>query len=227
MSSYFALLKSVKDDVVLPAAEDILRSAPDSLFLGSAIFAGLTQNFALGTFVLAMVEFGILHRVLAGIIGLAQPNEAPLPASSKCFPGIPSPYQISAVGQILTGAAFPSGPLFFISAAISYILYSTLNFSSELNELSKTEPEWKVRIPLSITFSLLLIAAFGIYRFVSGCDPALVIIGSTVLGLFVGALVYTIHVYLFGRNAVNFLGLPLLADRSANGSALYVCAKKD
>jgi hypothetical protein len=39
-----------------------------------------------------------------------------------------------------------------------------------------------------------------------------------------GFLVYMVHVYLFGRDSINFLGVPLLADRAANGRPLYVCA---
>jgi hypothetical protein len=32
--------------------------------------------------------------------------------------------------------------------------------------------------------------------------------------------------YLFGRDSINFLGVPLLADRSATGGKQYICAKQ-
>jgi hypothetical protein len=226
MSSYLKALKYVGSDVISPAFHDILRSAPDSLFLGTSILGLLTQNFALGVFVLAMAEFGIAHRVLAGIIGSAQGNAKSV-KPEICSAGIPSPYQISAIGQVLGEFSFPSGAVFFLSAVISYTLSSTLNFEKELEELGKQEAEWKTRLPLSIVFSCLFIALVAIYRVYYSCDSVFVVLGSLVMGGLAGFLVYLLHVYLFGRDSVNFLGLPLLADRAANGKPLYVCAKQN
>lgn len=223
MSSYFKALKSFKDDIVSPAFHDILRSAPDSLFIGSSLFAILTQNFPLGIFVLAMAEVGMINRALAGLIGSLQGNER-FPRPEICSAGIPSPYQISVIGKILGETAFPSGPTFFLASVIVYILSSTLNFQKELEELGKSEPEWKVRIPLSFTFSILLLLFFLVYRVYYNCDSLMNVLGSTLFGGLAGFLVYILHVYLFGRDAVNFLGIPLLADRAANGRPLYVCA---
>lgn len=225
MSSYLKALKYVGSDVLSPAFHDILRSAPDALFLGSSILGLLTQNFALGVFVLAMAEFGVTHRVLAGIIGSAQGNTRP-PRPEICSAGIPSPYQISVIGKVLGESSFPSGAVFFLSAVIAYTLSSTLNFEKELEELGKKDAEWKTRLPLSIIFSCLFIALVAIYRVYYSCDSVLVVLGSIVMGGLAGFLVYLLHVYLFGRDAVNFLGLPLLADRAANGKPLYVCAKQ-
>lgn len=225
MSSYLKALRYIGSDVLSPAFHDILRSAPDALFLGSSILGLLTQNFALGVFVLAMAEFGISHRILAGIIGSVQGNTRQA-RPEICSAGIPSPYQISAIGQILGEASFPSGAVFFLSAVITYTLSSTLNFQKELEELGNQEAEWKTRLPLSIVFSCLFIALVSIYRVYYSCDTVFVVLGSLLLGSFAGFIVYLLHVYLFGRDSINFLGVPLLADRAANGKPLYVCAKQ-
>jgi hypothetical protein len=225
MSSYLKALRYIGSDVLSPAFHDILRSAPDALFLGSSILGLLTQNFALGVFVLAMAEFGISHRILAGIIGSVQGNTRQT-RPEICSAGIPSPYQISAIGQILGEASFPSGAVFFLSAVITYTLSSTLNFQKELEELGNQEAEWKTRLPLSIVFSCLFIALVSIYRVYYSCDSVFVVLGSLLLGSLAGFIVYLLHVYLFGRDSINFLGVPLLADRAANGKPLYVCAKQ-
>lgn len=225
MSSYLKALRYIGSDVLSPAFHDILRSAPDALFLGSSILGLLTQNFALGVFVLAMAEFGISHRILAGIIGSVQGNTRQA-RPEICSAGIPSPYQISAIGQILGEASFPSGAVFFLSAVITYTLSSTLNFQKELEELGNQEAEWKTRLPLSIIFSCLFIALVSIYRVYYSCDSVFVVLGSLFLGGLAGFIVYLLHVYLFGRDSINFLGVPLLADRAANGKPLYVCAKQ-
>jgi hypothetical protein len=226
MSSYFKTLRSLRTDVLIPATQELLRSAPDSLFIGTLIFAGLTRSFPLGIFVLALAEIGLFHRLFAGMISGFQSN-VNVPSNDMCNPGIPSPYRLSLVGTLLGEAAFPSGPIFFITAAISYILSSTLNFREELKELGKNEPEWNLRIPLSIIFSSLFFIFFVIFRVAFKCDSVMVALGSAVFGGVFGGLIYLLHVYLFGRDAVNFLGLPLLADRAANGRPLYVCAKQD
>lgn len=211
MSSYFKLLKSILNDALWPAWHELFRSMPDSLFLGTALFSGITQNFPLGILVLAMLEISILQRLFGGFLGSIASNETDAP-DAKCLSGIPSPYQLSLVSHILTLSAFPSGPVFFISAVLSYIIGSTVNFRTELKELAEKEPEWNARIPLAVTFSVLFLVCFILWRYANGCESVLTLLGSALFGLPIGGLVYLIHVYLFGRNAVNFLGVPLLAD---------------
>lgn len=225
MSSYFKLLKSLGSDVLSPAFTDFMRSLPDSLMIGSSFFALLTQNFPLGILVLAMIELTITHKLVGGFIKGVQGGNTHI-SSDLCTPGIPSPYQISMVGTLLSETTFPSGPIYFVSGVLSYILASTLNFQQELKELSKKEPEWNARIPLSMTFGILFLFAFVFWRFANECDGAVVALGSVVFGLLAGALLYLVHVYLFGRDSVNFLGVPLLADKAAGGRPLYACAKQ-
>jgi hypothetical protein len=226
MSTYFKELKSLQVSVFSPAFHDFMRSMPDSVFLGSSIFSLLTQNFPLGIFVLAMAEFGVIHRILGSLFGLIQSNEGK-EISDICTPGIPSPYQISIIGALLKETAFPSGPIFFMSAVVAYTLSSILNFREELNELAKKQSEWAIRTPLSFIFSFLLLVLFILWRFSNSCDGLFQILGSVVFGLCIGGFINLIHIYLFGRDSINFLGVPLLADRAANGKPLYVCAKQE
>lgn len=226
MSSYFKSLKYLGTDILTPAVQDLFRSLPDSLFLGTGLFALITQSFPLGILFLAMAEAGLLQRLLGGLVGAVQPNEK-TPGSDLCLPGIPSPYQLSAIGSLMTSTAFPSGPIFFVSAVFTYIIASALNFSEELKELGQKESEWNARIPLSLTFSLLFLVVFLLWRYWNSCDDVLTILGSLVFGSVAGGLIYLVHVYLFGRDSINFLGVPVLADKTATGRPLYVCSKQD
>jgi hypothetical protein len=223
MSSYFNELKSLNITVLSPAFHDFMRSMPDSIFLGSSIFAMLTQNYPLGIFVFAMLEFGLVHRLFGGLISIVQSPETK-PQTLACTPGIPSPYLVSIIGKLLAQTPFPSGPVFFMSAVISYTLAAILNFREEVHELGKTQTDWALRIPLSFSFSFLLLVLFIVWRYMNSCDDFLSILGSVALGLVLGGLIHVVHVYLFGRDSINFLGVPLLADRAANGRPLYVCA---
>ena len=207
------------------APREFLRAMPDSLFLGTSTFALITQSFPLGILVLAMMELILIQVLFSSFIRGLQPN-GHIPSSDTCTTGLPSLYQITAVGKLLEIATFPSGPIFFVVGVLSYIIFSILNFRQELEELGKQEPEWKIRLPLSIVFSSVLLVLFVVWRVWSACDSLLPALGSTVFGFGAGFLIYLLHNYLFGRDAINMLGLPLLADRAAGGRPLYVCAKQ-
>ena len=226
MATYFETLKSILSDTLVPTTQEFVRAVPDSLFLGTGFFALITQNFPLGVLVLAIAELAMSQRILGSLVSVVQENPVK-PFSDKCSAGIPSPYQLSLIGKLMSEVQFPSGPVFLLAGVISYTLSSTLNFSEELKELGKKEPEWNARIPLSVTFSVLLLAFYVVWRYMNGCDDVFYLLGSTAIGAVVGFVIYIIHVYLFGRDAVNFLGIPLLADRAANGTPLYACAKQD
>jgi hypothetical protein len=66
MSQYFDWLKSFNKSILRPAATDFMRSLPDSLFIGTTVFALLTQSYPLGILVLAMLETTLLHRSIGG-----------------------------------------------------------------------------------------------------------------------------------------------------------------
>ncbi len=226
MATYFETLKSILSDTLIPTSQEFMRALPDSLFLGTGFFALVTQNYPLAVLVLAIAELAMSQRVLGSLAGIVQENPIK-PYSDKCSAGIPSPYQLSLVGKLMSEVQFPSGPVFLLAGVISYTLGSTFNFRDELNELGKKESEWNARIPLSVTFSCLLLVFYVIWRYMNDCDTVFSLLGSTVIGMVIGFIIYTIHIYLFGRDAVNFLGIPLLADRAANGTPLYACAKQD
>lgn len=225
MSSYFKLLKSLGSDVLYPAFHEFMRSLPDSLMLGTGVFAMITQSYPLGVLVIAILELCLVQSILGGFIRGVQGGNAEV-KSDTCTPGIPSPYQISIVGKVLAETTFPSGPIFLVSGVLMYCVASAFNFTDELKELSKTEPEWNIRIPLAVSFSSLFLILFTIWRVYNSCDGAVAALGSVVLGGLFGGLVYLLHVYLFGRDSINFLGVPLLASRAAKGRPLYACAKQ-
>jgi hypothetical protein len=225
MSQYVQWLKSANESILHPAAIDFMRSLPDSMFLGTSVFALFTQSFPLGILVLAMLEFTLLHRVFGGTASYIQSGNEQSPKDYKCIPGIPSPYQISIVGKLISQHAFPSGPMMFVASVLSYTILSIYNFSNELKELSQQEPQWNTRIPVSITFCCLLLVFYMLWRYNTECDSAMNVLASSIIGLIVGGVVCLVHQFLFGRFAINFLGIPILADRAAEGRPLYVCAK--
>jgi hypothetical protein len=225
MSSYFKFLKSVWADVLAPAGSDIFRSAPDSVFIGTSLFALLTQNYTLGILVLAMAELGLVNRFFGGLFSAVQDNSSAQQVSDACLPGIPSPYQISAIGKLLSTTAFPSGPTFFISGTLTYIMMSIQNFYEELKTLGQRDSSWLSRTTASMVLSLLFIGTFMLYRILNECEPILTSVASAFLGAFFGMIIMNIHSYVFGRNGINFLGLPILTNTFTEENPLQLCAR--
>jgi hypothetical protein len=220
-------MESIKSGlgIIFDYYNEIMRGLPDSIFLGSIVFAFLTQNYPLSILVLGMFEFSIVAWFLSMFVGLIETNNESV-KSDICLPGIPSPYLISILGNIYPKISFPSIPIFFMSSTLFYIVYSVLNFSNELKELGHKNAEWKVRIPLSIIFTVTLIMAFIFWRVLNTCDSLWFALGSLLFGALTGACIQVIHTYLFGRDAVNFLGVPLLADKSVTGDSINICANQ-
>jgi hypothetical protein len=213
MSNYWDMLKSssIKSIFLAPFYECI-RAAPDSLFLGSIILSILTQNLPLIVLSLAMGEIGLIQRFLASILDSVNDN---LKSQSPeiCRMGIPSPYQISAIGYLIKEYAFPNGTLFFLSAVIVYICSSVMNYQEELNKIDNGQNVvWSSRIPISLTFSTLLLIIFLLYNVLEGCVNVVPALGSIAIGSVIGFCIFLLHLFLFGRTSINLLGIPTLVE---------------
>jgi hypothetical protein len=214
MSKYFEFLKSLKNDYLSPAFHESIRAAPDSLFLGSILLSLFTQSFPLIVLSLAMAEFGLIHRGLANILDSVSDN-LKTQGPELCRMGIPSPYQISAIGKLIKEYAFPNGTLFFLSAVIVYIAASISSFQDEMTDLDKknqTGALWKSRAFISLSFSALLLMLFIVYNVLYGCVNVLPAFASAAIGSFVGMCIYLLHFFLFGKKSINFLGVPILEN---------------
>jgi hypothetical protein len=216
MNNYWDLLKSSSlKSIVSAPFHEFVRSAPDSLFLGSILLSIFTQSFPLIVLSLAMGEIGILHRALAFIFDSVSDN-LKTQGPEICRIGIPSPYQFSLVGNLVKEYAFPNGTLFFLSAVIVYISSSITQFTDEFNELSKIsgqESYWNSRTILSSIFSVLLLIIFLLYNVLYGCVNVIPALGSIAIGSLVGMGILFLNKSLFGKQGINFLGIPILENR--------------
>ncbi len=226
MSDYLEFLKSPKDEIVVPFFDMLMRSAPDSLVLGTLLLALLTQSWPYVVLFIAFIEiillqflFGTLSSFFTGGIGSKLPD--------ACGFMLPSYSQISILRSLLTASPFPSAPTFFMSAVCAYVLGSTIEQRAEINDLSKKNHILRSRFPISAILSITFIIAFTIWRISKGCDNLLTTMGTVILGFFTGGSLLLLNRYTFGREAINFTGLPLLMDRISNGQPLYVCAESE
>ena len=116
---------------------------------------------------------------------------------------------------------YPSVSVFFWGSLISYMLGANYSFSQVLNQMGQ---QWQPRTVFAITGIVLLTVLFIIGR-MYGCDDSTTEIALALfLGLIVGILLYIVNLNVFGLESMNFNGLPIIVNKTEQGSNIYVCA---
>jgi hypothetical protein len=123
----------------------------------------------------------------------------------------------------LSPSTFPSAPVFIMSVLSSYI-YNSL--STQIVELETLGPEHASRFYLSAIFLGIFLFTFSLFRLFANCDTFGSIVLSLLMGLLVGAALIAQNNAIFGPHGINLLGIPLLKNRTEDGSSLYICPTK-
>jgi len=214
MSRLTELISDIKDTIF-----EINNLIPDSILFGSVLMYFLTLNKSFGVFGLFMLEMVLSHRIISWIFSqsLGPSRSVNIP----CRAGFKTPqYRFY---RIFAHDSYPSYSIFSLTAIISYLGLSNNEFSSTLDSLG---PEWAGRKFVSFLFSIFILVAFLIIRFIT-CEPVSEMFVSFILGIFIGYLLFKFNKLVFGLEGINFLGLPYLVSKDTQGSPIYVCVKKD
>jgi hypothetical protein len=215
-------------NIVKPLFTETFRLLPDGVLFGSAFFALLSQSFPMAMFVVSMIEatfVGIGLQKLMTFLDLASTLPSLADDPSKCVPltFAPSLETLMNFSRSSISSAFPSFPIWFMSTAAAYVVGGMWSQKRELEALGS---EYAARFYISIAITTLLLFATITYRMAYGCDGVGILIITTLMGLVMGGLLAYQNLYLFGRDALNFSGIPLLVDRTKDGKPLYVCTTK-
>ena len=211
--------------VVKPLLSEIFRLLPDGILFGSAFLALISQSFPMSMFVVSMIEASIVGTLLQKLmtymdIARTLPSIADDPG--KCFPTTfaPSLETVMTFSRDTIVSSFPSFPILFMSTASAYVVGSVWSQQRELQALG---PEYAARFYIAIAVTTLLLFATITYRLAYACDGLGTLIVTLLLGLTLGGLLVYQNNYLFGRDATNISGIPLLIERTKEGKPLYVC----
>lgn len=213
---------------LLPLVNETLRVLPDSILFGSLLMTLMTQSFSMAMFALAMFETAIIGGGLRKLLSYIDLFHTLPPAGSgiaACYPAVfaPTLETIMTFGKSAVESSFPSLPVFYVSSASAYVVGSMWAQQKELQALG---PGYASRFYVSIFASVFLLFAMATYRIAFGCDTAGIVLVSLLLGFVFGGLIFYQNMYLFGRDATNLTGIPLLKDRTRDGKPLYVCTQK-
>lgn len=190
---------------------------PDSIVFGSLLLALTSLSIQHGLFFFSFIEsfiilFG-LQNLFSFILGKSE-------IGSECK----SKFHTLMFGDLLgsTSAGTPSYAIYVVSFACSYLLTSFYEIKDELDVLdSSFYKQYNNAFYLLLALPIL----YAIIRIYLRCDSISSALVSVFIGGFIGLLIEYQNVSMFGRNVTNFLGIPLLRNKSVNNEPIYICSK--
>ena len=196
--------------------KDLFNIFPDGILFGSFGLSLLTVSPVHSIFFLSLMEslfflYGF-QQIKSFLVGSTF-------GPAKCKPSL---YHSTFQDLLLTYSENnPSYAVYVVSFACAYIIYSLFKVQDELDVLEdSSNKQYKISLTILSTVALL----YALFRIWFSCDS----ISASLLGLFLGAAVaYLIVVQntnLFGKDIVNFLGIPMLRRKTANNQPIYICA---
>lgn len=225
---FMDVINNVYSAFIKPTVMEQIRLIPDSLFAGSFLLALLTQSYSYSMFSLALLEALFIAMGLKQFMTYLdlQSTFPSIPENmAKCYASSYAPTLESLInfdGKHIS-SGLPSFPIFFLSTAVAYILGGLYSQKQELESLG---PDYAARFYIGLIGSLLVLITVMSYRIYNGCDGAGIILLSFIFGIITGLLLLYQNGYLFGRDAVNLTGIPLLKSRTKDGKPLYICTTK-
>ncbi len=215
-------------DYINPLTQEQVRLLPDSLLFGSAILALVTQSFSMAIFFLTLIETaGINYGIQTLFTYMDRARLLPTLQSATpiCRSGFVTKTAETFTSLVASDvkSSFPSPSLFFLSTASAYIIGSLYSLQQELEALG---PEYSSRFYIAVYATFLLLLGISFYRLYNGCETVGIVTMSLIAGGLVGGLLLVQNMYLFGRDSINLIGIPLLIERTADKKPIYICPQK-
>ena len=206
--------------MIRDAVAEIHRLMPDSLLFGSLLMYFLTHNFSFGIFAVFVFETTLSHRLIHWLIAQSVGSDSRSPVV-KCRTGYISE-QFDAK-RIFSHDPYPSYGVFSITAIATYLGLATKEFSETREAMG---PQWQSRSIVAYVFITLLVLAFILVRlFLSDCgDTFGEICIAAFAAILVGFAFYSFNKSIFGKEAMNFLGLPYMVSKADKNDPIYVCS---
>jgi hypothetical protein len=191
----------------------------------------LPDGILFGSFLMGLITVSTPHSVffLSNIIGLLvlyglQNSTKLIFGGSIVTPGCKSKLFKHTFEQLFVSpsANAPSYGTYIVSFACSYLATSVMTLKDELEVLDTSVMK---QYYISITCLAVLAVFYLLYVLTTECDSTGSAISGLVFGSIVAMIIVNINVELFGKDTINFIGIPLLRNRSVDGKAIYICSK--
>ena len=217
MSTLWDKLKSIMYGSVLTTADEIQRLIPDSILFGSLLLYFLTNNTSFGVFAVFIFEMLLSHKLISWTFSQTSGDSRSLPV--QCRSGFRTPrYDVE---RMIATSTYPSFGVFTITSMGAYLGMAMNEFRDTLKTMGA---EWESRYTVSMIFIIALIILISLIRYLKGCESFTEVLIAIILGLIVGLVFFVINNNIFGKESMNFLGLPFIVEKNKEGSPIYVCS---
>lgn len=206
-------------NAILSPIVELYSLIPDSILFGSLLLYTITQNLSYGIFSLFILETILSHRLLSWIMiqTFGQPrSENP---NIKCRAGFKT--EQLDVKRMFMHNQYPSYAIYSLTSIGTYLGLSTYQFSNTFEAMGS---EWSGRSMTAYIFIGAVIFTFILARMYACEEGFSEIAMAFIFAIVLGSAFFKLNVLLFGEEAVNFLGLPYLSEKAANGAPIYVCS---
>ena len=199
---------------------EIYSLIPDSILFGSILLYAITQNLSYGVFSIFIVEIIFSHKLLTWTMTqLFGPQSRSTTDSIRCRAGFKTPEL--DVRRIFMHDQYPSYAIFSMTSIATYLGLSTFEFSDTFKAMGS---EWEGRSMSAYIFILAVLITFILARMYACSENGTEIGIAFISALIVSFIFFKLNMLFFDKEAVNFLGLPYLSEKAANGTPIYVCS---
>ena len=119
-------------------------------------------------------------------------------------------------------ASNPSYGMYLVSFACAYLASSLYMLKDELDVLDDSKLK---QYYISIATLTALAFFYLLFRLGYECDSMGSSVAGFVFGVIVAVLIVNMNVTLYGKDSINFLGIPLLRNKTSDGAPIYICSK--
>jgi len=219
MGQTWSTITTFFSKTMLSPIVELYSLMPDSILFGSLLLYVITQNLSYGVFSLFIFETILSHRFLSWItiqtFGQSRSEEP----NMNCRAGFKTP-QLN-VQRMLMHNQYPSYAIFSITSIGTYLGLSTHQFSDTFEAMGS---EWTGRGKSAYFFIGAVILTFLLARPYACNESFSEMAIAFMFAIFFGFVFFKLNKMMFGDEAINFLGLPYLSEKAANGDPIYVCS---
>lgn len=213
-------IKQFFTTVLLSPVIEMYSLIPDSILFGSIVLYALTQNLSYGVFSIFIVEVIVSHKLLSWVMTQAfGPQPRSKDDSIRCRAGFKTPEL--DVRRIFMHDQYPSYAVFSMTSIATYLGLSTFEFSDTFDAMGS---EWKGRSMSAYIFIVIVLLTFISARAYACSETKSEMFVAMIFAIITALFFFKINMMFFDKEAINFLGLPYLSEKAANGAPIYVCS---
>jgi len=192
--------------------KEIALLLPDSLLFGSLLLGIGTLSVPHITLFFSLIESLVFYTGLNGLFSHILGKVPPSNCNSKFYTLFFQDLQNSSSANNI------SYGVYLITFACTYLLKTFYSMQDELHVLDVKYTNTRTIAGLSI-----IALVYALSRLWLSCDSMSSVVLALIFGAAAGSIVVYQNIQIFGRDSVNFLGIPLLRNKSATGEPIYIC----